>query len=55
MTSVLTHAAPHDTIVSTPAARAIDAVRIFGSGDLAVCALDHVNIDIATATFTAVM
>lgn len=37
------------------AAEAIDAVRVFGSGDIAVCALDHVSITIPQHSFTAVM
>jgi putative ABC transport system ATP-binding protein len=45
------HAAP----VTTFAARAIDAVKVYGEGDVAVRALDHVTLDIPTAVFTAVM
>ncbi len=37
------------------AARAVEVTKRFGSGDNAVTALDHVSIEIARATFTAVM
>jgi len=37
------------------AARAIDAVKVYGEGDVAVRALDHVSLDIPVAGFTAVM
>jgi putative ABC transport system ATP-binding protein len=37
------------------AARAIDAVKIYGSGETAVHALDGVTLDIAAGQFTAVM
>ena len=40
---------------SSFAARAIDAVKVYGEGDIAVRALDHVSLDIPTAGFTAVM
>src|SRR5688572_11846131 len=37
------------------AARAVDATKIYGRGDTAVRALDHVSVDIATGAFTAIM
>jgi putative ABC transport system ATP-binding protein len=37
------------------AARAIDAVKVYGAGEVAVRALDHVSIDIPRGVFTAVM
>jgi putative ABC transport system ATP-binding protein len=37
------------------AARAIDAVRAYGTGDVAVRALDGVTVDIAPGAFTSVM
>jgi putative ABC transport system ATP-binding protein len=37
------------------AARAIDAVKVYGVGEVAVRALDRVSIDIARGVFTAVM
>lgn len=37
------------------AARAIDAVKTYGVGDIAVAALDHASVDIAHNMFTAVM
>ena len=44
-------AAPTDAI----AARAVNAVKTYGSGDTVVKALDGVNLDIETGRFTAVM
>jgi len=37
------------------AARAVDAVKVYGEGEVAVCALDHVDVDIPRGVFTAVM
>jgi len=37
------------------AARAVDAVKIYGRGDTAVRALDGITVDIAAGRFTAVM
>src|SRR5688500_18268306 len=37
------------------AARAIDATKIYGTGDVEVRALDHVDVDIGRGAFTAVM
>src|SRR5687767_6252611 len=39
----------------TVAARGIDVVKIFGSGDTAVKALDGVSVEIAASHFTAIM
>ena len=39
----------------TAAARAVDVVKIFGSGDTAVKALDGVSVEIAATHFTAIM
>jgi putative ABC transport system ATP-binding protein len=41
--------------VRPPAARAVDAVKRYGSGSTAVIALDHVSVDIPTGRFTAIM
>ncbi len=38
-----------------PAARAVDATRIYGEGDLEVTAVDRVNLDLAAERFTAIM
>jgi len=38
-----------------PAARAVDAVKVYGKGDAAVRALDGVTVDFATGGFTAIM
>jgi putative ABC transport system ATP-binding protein len=55
MTATVVSRVARDQAPATAAARAIDAVRIFGSGEIAVCALDHVSIDIPEHTFMAVM
>src|SRR5262245_53782155 len=43
------------TISTSAAARAIDATKVYGEGDAAVRALDHVTLDIPAAQFTAIM
>ncbi len=40
---------------TAPAAGVADAVKIFGQGDTAVRALDHVSLDFGWAAFTAIM
>jgi putative ABC transport system ATP-binding protein len=37
------------------AARAVDLVKVYGEGDVAVRALDHVTVDVPRGVFTAVM
>jgi putative ABC transport system ATP-binding protein len=37
------------------AARAVEATRVYGSGDTAVIALDEVTVDLPTGRFTAIM
>jgi putative ABC transport system ATP-binding protein len=37
------------------AARAIDASKVYGSGEAEVRALDHISVDFASAQFTAIM
>jgi len=44
---------PRTTV--TLAARAIDAVKVYGTGDVEVRALDHVDLDLPRGAFTAVM
>jgi len=39
----------------TAAARAVEAVKVYGKGDAAVRALDGVTVEFATARFTAIM
>ena len=39
----------------TAAARAVEATKVYGSGDTAVVALDEVTVDLPTGHFTAVM
>ncbi len=40
---------------SPPAARAVDAVKVYGTGDTTVRALDGVTIDLPAGRFTAIM
>lgn len=40
---------------TTPAARTVDAVKIYGKGDAAVHALDRVTVEFASGTFSAIM
>jgi putative ABC transport system ATP-binding protein len=40
---------------STVAARAVDAVKVYGKGEAEVRALDGVSVDFATGRFTAIM
>lgn len=40
---------------STPAVSARDLTKVYGSGDIAVTALDHVNISFGQGAFTAIM
>ena len=47
---------PNDTVVDTAvAARAVNASKIYGSGDTEVRALDNVSVDFPRGRFTAVM
>jgi putative ABC transport system ATP-binding protein len=46
---------PEDAASSPFAARAIGAVKTYGTGDVMVQALDGVDVDVATGAFTAVM
>jgi len=41
--------------VTPPAARALAATKVYGSGDAAVTALDGVNVEFAAQQFTAIM
>ena len=38
-----------------PAARTVNAVKVYGKGDTAVRALDGVSVDFAAGGFTAIM
>jgi putative ABC transport system ATP-binding protein len=42
-------------IPTTTAARAVEATKVYGSGDTAVIALDEVTVDLPTGRFTAIM
>ena len=46
---------PPVTSTSTAAARAVDVVKSYGSGDTEVRALDHVSLDVVAGEFTAIM
>ena len=46
---------PVTAAVRPPAAKAVDAVKRYGSGATAVTALDGVSVDIPTSRFTAIM
>lgn len=43
------------TVTKTPAARAVSASKIYGSGDAEVRALDSIDVEFATGMFTAIM
>ena len=43
------------TLTTTVAAAAIDATKVYGSGDTQVVALDHVSANFNTGQFTAIM
>ncbi len=43
------------TVTKTSAARAVDASKIYGSGDAEVRALDSINVEFAAGMFTAIM
>ena len=57
MTLTLTRTPGHDTSHrdAAVAARAVDAVKVYGKGDTEVRALDGVTVDFATGRFTAIM
>jgi putative ABC transport system ATP-binding protein len=46
--------APHP-VPPAPAARVLDAVKVYGRGESEVRALDEVSVDFATGRFTAIM
>ena len=50
-----TTAAPPATSTQAIAARAVDAVKVYGSGATSVRALDGVTVDFPTGQFTAIM
>jgi putative ABC transport system ATP-binding protein len=56
--TLLTVASDHERVTSpprVPAARTVDAVKVYGRGDTAVRALDGVSVDFAAGEFTAIM
>jgi putative ABC transport system ATP-binding protein len=48
-------AGPATATAPLPAARAVDATKIYGSGDTAVRALDDVTVDLPESRYTAIM
>jgi putative ABC transport system ATP-binding protein len=46
---------PSTATAPLPAARAVDATKIYGSGDTAVRALDDVTVDLPESRYTAIM
>jgi len=46
---------PSARIPSTPAARGTDLVKVYGTGDAAVRALDGISVDFAAGQFSAIM
>jgi putative ABC transport system ATP-binding protein len=51
----VTIAEPTPATSLTPAARAVDATKTYGSGDTLVQALDSINVEFARSRFTAIM
>ena len=51
----MTTTAPTADGATTVAARAIDATKVYGSGDTEVRALDGVSVDFESGRFTAIM
>ena len=51
----MTTTAPTAGGATTVAARAIDATKVYGSGDTEVRALDGVSVDFESGRFTAIM
>jgi putative ABC transport system ATP-binding protein len=54
-TTALPHPAPPSPALPLPAARAVDATKVYGRGDASVRALDGVNVEFPTGRFTAIM
>ncbi|HWC67845.1 MAG TPA: ABC transporter ATP-binding protein [Acidimicrobiales bacterium] len=55
LTDPLATRLPAPTVTAAPAARAVDAVKIYGRGDSAVHALDGITVDFGRGRFTAIM
>ncbi|MGH8962565.1 MAG: ABC transporter ATP-binding protein [Jatrophihabitantaceae bacterium] len=54
MTRAMSYPAPA-TELGTPAATAVDVVKLYGSGETAVRALNHVSVELVRGEFTAIM
>ena len=50
-----TAASPRTPAAAAPAARAVNATKVYGEGDLQVTAVNQVNLDLAAGQFTAIM
>jgi putative ABC transport system ATP-binding protein len=51
----MTSADANATLTHTAAARAVEATKVYGSGDTAVVALDEVTVEFPAGRFTAIM
>ncbi len=51
----MTSANANASLTRTAAARAVEATKVYGSGDTAVVALDEVTVEFPTGRFTAIM
>lgn len=51
----MTAAPSSDPLTTSPAARAVDLVKVYGEGETAVTALDSVSVEFARGRFTAIM
>ena len=51
----ITNSPPTAFATTTVAARAVDLVKVYGTGDTAVQALDHVSVEFPTGRFSAIM
>jgi putative ABC transport system ATP-binding protein len=55
MTAITPTPVPAGGVAGVPAARAVDVTKVYGDGDAAVRALDHITLDIPAGRFTAIM
>jgi putative ABC transport system ATP-binding protein len=51
----ITNSPPTALATTTVAARAVDLVKVYGTGETAVQALDHVSVEFPTGRFSAIM
>ena len=55
MAQALTREAPATLVTTFPAARAVEATKVYGSGNTAVRALDWLSVEFGVGQFTAIM